>query len=131
MEDVLMYYKEDEIGNFKEEIIEDIRPWGKFRSYPYQNATSIKIITINPNASLSLQIHNLRSEFWVVLDKGLEIRVGKRVWQPDKNEEIFIPKKAQHRMRCIGQEPARIMEIWIGNSDESDIIRIQDDYGRD
>jgi len=116
--------------HFRKNIQEDIRPWGKFRSYPHQQARSIKIITIHPGQSLSLQYHNRRNEFWIVLDKGLEITVGDRIWQPQKNEEIFIPQKVPHRLRCVGQKQARVMEIWIGNSDEEDIVRLEDDYGR-
>jgi len=123
-------HKTNEIEKFKSEINEHIRPWGKFRSFPYQQARSIKIITVNPGASLSLQYHHRRSEFWVVLDTGLEVTVGDKAWRPEKNEELFISRKTPHRLRCIGQEHARIMEIWIGDSDESDIVRIQDDFGR-
>lgn len=122
--------KESEL-DFRKKIEEDIRPWGKFRSYPYKKARSIKIITVNPGQSLSLQYHNRRSEFWIVLDKGLEITVGKRVWQPEENEEIFILQKAPHRLRCVGQKPARVMEIWMGDSDEEDIVRLKDEYGRE
>lgn len=68
--------------DFRTRIIEDIRPWGKFRSYPHRSAGSLKIITVNPGGSLSLQYHNKRSEFWVVIDPGLEIAVGDRTWKP-------------------------------------------------
>ena len=117
--------------NFRNEIKEDIRPWGKFRSFPYEHARSIKIITVNPGGILSLQYHQYRSEFWIVLDEGLEVTVADKVWQPIEGEEIFIPQKAPHRLRCLGQKPARLIEIWIGNSDESDIVRLADDYGRE
>jgi mannose-6-phosphate isomerase-like protein (cupin superfamily) len=120
----------DELTRFKNGIIEDIRPWGKFRSFPHRSAGSIKIISVNPGETLSLQYHKRRSEFWVVLDRGLEVTVGEKVWQPEKNEEIFIPAEAPHRMKCIGDSPSRIMEIWIGDSDESDIVRLEDKYGR-
>ena len=123
-------HKTSSIEKFKKGIQEDIRPWGKFRSFPYEQARSIKIITVNPGASLSLQYHLRRSEFWIVLDKGLEVTVGDKTWQPEKNEELFISRESPHRLRCIGQEQARVMEIWIGDSDESDIVRIEDDYGR-
>ncbi|MGD8534316.1 MAG: phosphomannose isomerase type II C-terminal cupin domain [Candidatus Aminicenantes bacterium] len=122
--------KNKDFENFKKEIKEDIRPWGKFRSFPHKQANSIKIITVNPGAALSLQYHQNRSEFWVVLDKGLEVTAGERIWQPEKNEEIFISRETPHRLRCVGPERARVMEIWIGNSDESDIVRLQDEYGR-
>ncbi len=122
--------KNKDLENFSKEIKEDIRPWGKFRSFPHKRANSIKIITVNPGAALSLQYHQHRSEFWVVLDKGLEVTAGERVWEPKKNEEIFISSKTPHRLRCVGAEKARVMEIWIGDSDESDIVRLEDEYGR-
>jgi mannose-6-phosphate isomerase-like protein (cupin superfamily) len=120
-----------ELARFKDGIVEDIRPWGKFRSFPHRSAGSIKIITVNPGETLSLQYHERRSEFWVVLDRGLEVTVGDNVWQAGKDEEIFIPQRAPHRMKCVGDQPVRIMEIWIGDSDESDIVRLEDKYGRD
>ncbi len=122
--------KNNDLENFRKEIQEDIRPWGKFRSFPHKQAGSIKIITVEPGGILSLQYHRHRGEFWVILDEGLEVTVGDKVWQPEKNEEIFVPRKTPHRLRCIGRENARIMEIWLGHSDESDIVRLQDDYGR-
>lgn len=115
---------------FKRMIREDIRPWGNFRAYPHAQAKSLKIITVNPGAAFSLQYHRRRSEFWVVLDKGLEITLGDVTWQPERGEEVFIPRKIPHRLRCVGAEPARIMEVWIGRSTERDIVRLQDDYGR-
>lgn len=116
--------------DIRAQIQEDIRPWGKFRSYPHRSAGSLKIITVNPGGSLSLQYHNRRSEFWVVLDPGLEITVGEKTWEPLPDEEIFIPAKAPHRLRCTGEKPARIMEIWLGDSSEEDIVRLEDVYGR-
>lgn len=116
--------------NFRKKIKEEIRPWGKFRSFPHEQAKSIKIITVNPGEALSLQYHLHRSEFWVVLDQCLEVRVAERVWNPKKGEEIFIPRKAPHRLRCLGRRPGRVMEIWIGDSDEEDIFRLEDNYGR-
>jgi len=126
----MTYDKTTDIEIFRKAITEEIRPWGKFRSFPYVQAGSIKIITVNPGESLSLQYHKKRSEFWIILDKGLEVTAGDRVWQPKVDEEIFIPRKIPHRVRCIGEKPARIMEIWIGKSRESDIIRLEDTYGR-
>ena len=114
----------------KGSIREDIRPWGKFRVYPHGAASSLKIITVNPGASASLQYHALRDEFWVILDSGIEVTVNDKTWRPEANEEIFIPRGAEHRFRGVGPKPARFMELWIGASSEGDIVRIEDDYGR-
>jgi mannose-6-phosphate isomerase len=116
---------------FRSGIVEDVRPWGKFRRYPHEDAGSIKIITVDPGSRLSLQYHDGRAEFWVVLDAGLEITVGDRVWIAAPNEEIFIPRRAAHRARNVGTASARFMEIWIGRSSESDIVRLSDDYNRE
>jgi len=114
----------------RDKIKEEVRPWGKFRSYPLLSAGSLKIITVSPGQALSLQYHRRRSEFWVVLDAGLEMTLGKRVWRPKRGEEIFIPSRTPHRLRCIGRRPGRVMELWIGRSSEGDIVRLQDDFGR-
>ena len=115
---------------FRDGIVEDVRPWGKFRRYPHAGASSIKIITVRPGGRLSLQYHQGRDEFWVVLDAGLEITVGERVWTAVPDEEIFIPRRTPHRVRNAGALTARFMEIWIGDSAESDIVRLSDDYSR-
>ena len=115
---------------FESRIVEDVRPWGRFRRFPHEDAGSIKIITVEPGGRLSLQYHERRAEFWVVLDAGLETTVGDRVWVAAPNEEITIPRRAPHRVRNVGRTPARFMEIWIGRSEESDIVRLADDYQR-
>jgi len=120
----------EEEKDFRARILEDTRPWGKFRSYPHESAGAIKIITVHPGASLSLQFHRRRAEFWIALDDGLEITVGDRAWRPRRNEEIYIPREAPHRLRCLGPDSARVMEIWLGDSAEDDIVRLADDYGR-
>jgi mannose-6-phosphate isomerase-like protein (cupin superfamily) len=117
-------------SQIRDKIGEEVRPWGKFRSYPPSAAGSLKIITIRPGRAFSLQYHSRRSEFWVVLDGGLELTLGKKVWRPKKGEEIFIPCRTPHRLRCIGRRPGRVMELWIGRSSENDIVRLEDDYGR-
>lgn len=126
-----MSEKKDPGAGYRDGIVEDIRPWGKFRRFPHEDAGSIKIITVEPGGRLSLQYHDGRAEFWVVLDAGLEITVGDRVWLAAPNEEVIIPRRVPHRLRNVGPSPGRVLEIWIGRSAESDIVRLEDDYGRD
>ncbi len=115
---------------YRGKIVEDIRPWGRFRSYPLRSVASVKIITVNPGAANSLQYHTRRKEYWVILDRGLEVTVGARTWRPRPGEEIFVPRRRPHRLRCLGGRPGRVMELWIGKSSETDIVRLTDDYGR-
>lgn len=117
--------------DYRSGIVEAIRPWGRFRRFPHEGVSSIKIITVGPGGRLSLQYHEGRAEFWVVLDPGLEITSGRKVWEAAPGEEIFIPRRTPHRLRNTGVAPARIMELWLGPSSESDIVRLSDDYARD
>ena len=115
---------------FKGAILEDHRPWGTFRRFPHEGVSSIKVITVNPGGILSLQYHNKRDEFWVILDDGLEMTAGDRVWRPAAGEEIWIPKGTKHRARGVGEKPARFFELWVGPSEEDDIVRVEDAYHR-
>jgi len=122
--------KPDPETAFRARVVEDVRPWGKFRRFPHEGASGVKIVTVEPGGRLSLQFHERRDEFWVALDPGLEVTVGERVWTAAPNEEIFIPRRTRHRARNIGAKPARFFEIWIGDSAETDIVRLSDDYDR-
>ncbi len=115
---------------YRGKIVEDIRPWGRFRSYPLRSVASVKIITVNPGAANSLQYHDRRDEYWIILDRGLEVTVGARTWRPRPGEELFVPRRTPHRLRCQGRRPGRVMELWLGKSSEGDIVRLADDYGR-
>jgi len=115
---------------FRAAVAEDVRPWGRFRRFPHEGVSSVKIITVAPGGRLSLQYHRRRSEFWVALDDGLEVTVGDRVWPAASGEEIFIAAGARHRVRNTGTAPARILELWLGPSSEEDIVRVEDDYDR-
>lgn len=115
---------------FSAAISEDHRPWGKFRRFPHEGVSSVKVITVNPGGILSLQYHNKRDEFWVILDEGVEMTVGDRVWRPAAGEEVWIPKGTRHRARGVGEKPARFFELWVGPSEEDDIVRLEDAYRR-
>ena len=115
---------------FRERILEDVRPWGRFRAYPYELGSTVKIITVEPGRALSLQYHRRRAEFWVILDPGLEVTIGEKVLHPEAGAELYIPREALHRLRSVGGLPARVMEIWIGAPDEDDIVRVEDEYQR-
>ena len=115
---------------FKKAITVDHRPWGMFQRFPHESVSSIKIITLDPGGVLSLQYHKNRSEFWLVLDGGLEMTVGERVWRAEAGEHVWVPAGTHHRARCVGAAKARFFELWIGASEEDDIVRIEDAYGR-
>jgi len=113
----------------KLEIYEEKRPWGNFRQYTHNEISTIKIISINPNQSLSLQSHNYRSEFWKVLNGGGYFVIGDHKYEVSVGDEEFVKEGEKHRI-VAGEFGISILEISFGNFDENDIVRYQDKYGR-
>ena len=106
------------------------KPWGKFEQYAHNVPCTVKIITVNPGGTLSLQYHHRRDELWVVLDPGARVEIGDKVLHPEPEEKLFIPRGTVHRLSCDGERPARILEVSFGEFDEDDIVRLEDVYGR-
>ncbi len=111
-------------------IYEETRPWGGFRRYTHNQVSTVKIITVNPGAVLSLQYHRHRDELWVALDPGLRATLDDKVWEPKPYEEILVRRGTKHRMAGVGKKAARWLEISFGEFDENDIVRLEDHYGR-
>ena len=100
---------------------------------------SPKILIINPNSKLSWQYHHRRAEIWRVY-KGC-VGVSRSMDNNEKPMQILREKqqiklKQGERHRLIGLDNfAVVSEIWQhidpdNSSDENDIVRISDEYGR-
>lgn len=100
---------------------------------------SPKILIVAPAKRLSWQYHHRRSEIWKVIYGPVGVMTSESDKEGEKKilqtGEIIELKKGE-RHRLIGlQDWGVIAEIWRhtdpGNpSDEDDIIRVQDDFGR-
>ena len=100
---------------------------------------SPKILIVKPNARLSWQYHNRRAEIWQVY-KGtagiIRSDSDEENEMKEYNEGDQIILKQGERHRLIGlNETSVVAEIWQHTdathpSDEDDIIRVQDDFGR-
>ena len=110
-------------------FVED-RPWGQFQQFTLNERTTVKIITIEPNARLSLQRHGFRAEFWQILDGEIDVTVNDRTWSAQHGEQVWVPEGAVHRMGNSGSQPGRVLEVGYGTFREDDIVRLADDYDR-
>lgn len=106
------------------------KPWGRFEQYTHNLPCTVKIITVAPGGILSRQYHHQRDELWVVLDPGARVELGEDVFRPEPEEKLFIPRQTVHRLSATGDDPVRVLEISFGEFDESDIVRLEDIYGR-
>ena len=100
---------------------------------------SPKILVVSPSKRLSWQYHHRRAEIWRVV-RG---EVGVVTSASDDENELktlkegeFIKLAQGERHRLIGLgEYGVVAEIWqhtdkVNPSDENDIVRLQDDFGR-
>lgn len=110
-------------------IYSESRPWGRFEKFHENKPCTVKLIYVNANSRLSLQYHEKRSEFWKVVKGTAMVELDGRTAILTEGETISIPKKAKHRVGALDSECV-ILEIAYGKFNESDIVRIEDDYNR-
>jgi mannose-6-phosphate isomerase-like protein (cupin superfamily) len=115
---------------FPEEDFEQLKKFGKL---------SPKILMVAPKKRLSWQYHHRRAEIWRCIEG--EVAVATSLTDTESQQHILKPGdqiKLQQgeRHRLIGLDDWGIVaEIWLHTdathpSDEDDIVRLQDDFGR-
>lgn len=113
----------------KPNIFQIERPWGNFRQFTKDDKSTIKILTIKPNETLSLQSHNHRSEFWHIISGSGIIEIGEIKKDTIIGDEYEIEIGEKHRLGA-GRDGIQVLEIAIGDFNEGDIIHYEDKYGR-
>jgi mannose-6-phosphate isomerase-like protein (cupin superfamily) len=108
---------------------EVVRPWGSFRQFTKDASSTVKIITVKPNETLSLQSHERRSEFEHVISGAGFLRIGDEMHEVKAGDEYEVPVGVKHQMSA-GPEGLQFLEISSGAFDEEDITRFEDKYGR-
>lgn len=107
------------------------RPWGWYDRIDDGDRFQVKRIMVKPGASLSLQLHHHRAEHWVVVRGTAKVTRGEDVFLVSENESTFIPLGTVHRLENPGKLPLEMIEIQSGPYlNEDDIVRFQDNYGR-
>lgn len=104
-------------------------PWGNFEQFSLNTQSTVKILTVNPNARLSYQSHKKREEFWKCIKNSVSVVIDGKDNILNEGDEIFIPKGAMHRLIGLDKE-GKVLEVSFGDFDENDIVRYEDDYGR-
>jgi mannose-1-phosphate guanylyltransferase / mannose-6-phosphate isomerase len=108
------------------------RPWGWYDTIDVGERFKVKRIQVNPGASLSLQRHIYRAEHWVVVKGIAKIDCGNQSKLLKENESTYVPVGEVHRLSNQGSLPLELIEVQSGEYlAEDDIIRLDDQYGRD
>ena len=109
----------------------EVRPWGTFEVLCKNEKFVIKKLVVFPGKRTSLQYHNHREEYWIILDGSGRIVKGDEVLGVKKGDFVKIEKREKHRIENNGSNDLVILEVWVGDVlDENDIVRLEDDYGR-
>ncbi len=91
----------------------------------------VKRIEVNPEASLSLQMHHHRAEHWVVVKGTANVEIDSKSLILGENQSIYIPLGSNHRLIKPGRIPLVLIEVQTGAYlSEDDIVRFDDIYGR-
>jgi len=107
------------------------RPWGSYDSIDNAERFQVKHITVNPGASLSLQMHHHRAEHWTVVRGTAKVTCGDKVSLLTENQSTYIPVGTSHRLENPGKIPLELIEVQSGSYlGEDDIVRFEDNYGR-
>lgn len=139
---------------------DDQRPWGGFyvideadapkfvsHYFPDENIDELKItkkispkiLLVAPQARLSWQYHHRRAEIWKCIQGPVAVATSYDDEEKEQHllqSEDIIRLKQGQRHRLIGLDKWGIIaEIWQHTnanepSNEDDIVRVQDDYGR-
>lgn len=136
------------------------RPWGGFyvidesqadafarHFFPEENPGSLKIagrlspkmLMVAPGKRLSWQYHERRAEIWKCVEGDVAVATSDTNTESKRHtlkagDTIKLKKGKRHRLIGLGNWGV-VAEIWQHTdaahpSDESDIIRLQDDFGR-
>ena len=108
------------------------RPWGFYKTTVLNDYYQSKVISVKPMQRLSLQSHKHREEHWIIVHGNGEVQIDDSVVSVTCGSAVFIPKGAKHRLINTDKSESLIVnEIQIGDYlGEDDIIRFEDDYGR-
>lgn len=107
------------------------KPWGTYETILLGKNYQVKRIIVAPKQQLSLQSHNHRSEHWIIVDGEGVVTLNEDKIILKKDDKVYIPVKAKHRMSNLTYKEVIFIEVQNGDYlGEDDIVRYQDDYGR-
>lgn len=108
------------------------KPWGYYVDLDEDrdDGWKCKRLEVNPNARLSYQRHNNRSEVWVMVSGYADVTLDHGgTARLNQGDRLHIKPNHWHRL-AAGPEGCTVIEVQMGQCDEDDIQRMEDDYGR-
>jgi mannose-6-phosphate isomerase-like protein (cupin superfamily) len=116
------------------------KPWGYERIWSALHGISGKILYIKAGHRNSLKHNTLKDECLFVLEGNIEVEYGSEhslvdpVMHPfihtrlEHGETLNIQSNCPYRIKALTD--AQVIEIGTGYNNGSEVVRIEDDYGR-
>jgi mannose-6-phosphate isomerase len=110
----------------------DERPWGNFTVLDESEGYKVKRIEVLAGKRLSYQKHARRAEHWFIVSGTAKITLDGAEIIKGAGEAVDIAVGTAHRVENPGAELLVFIEVQRGDYlGEDDIVRFEDDFGRE
>jgi mannose-6-phosphate isomerase len=111
----------------------DKRPWGNFTVLDETAFDhKVKRIVVDPHKRLSYQQHSKRAEHWFIVSGTAIVTLDGVEHEVSEGESIDIKLGQAHRCENRTNQPVVFIEVQHGSYfGEDDIVRLEDDFGRE
>lgn len=108
------------------------RPWGSWHVLHEGPGYKVKRIVVAPGQRLSYQTHARRAEHWSIVRGIATVTIDGKTLEVPFGGELDVPVGVAHRIANLHDEVLEVIEVQRGDYlGEDDIVRLDDDYGRD
>ena len=107
------------------------RPWGSFENLLDEDYCKVKRIIVKPEQRFSYQYHHERSVHWFIVQGEAIVTLDDTEYEYHIGDVVAIPVGTKHRVENKFDKDLIFIETQTGTYfGEDDIVRIEDDYGR-
>ncbi len=110
--------------------MKEITPWGFYEVLYDGFGHKVKRLVVKSGHRLSLQYHRMREEHWVVVQGAGVVTNGAETLFVLPGDTVTIEKEMKHRAANVGFLDLELVEVQMGRCIEQDVVRFEDDYGR-
>lgn len=107
------------------------RPWGSYQVLHTTASAQVKEIKVKAGSRLSYQTHQKRAEHWFIVQGPAVVTVDGVDSTLESGASIDIAVGVAHRMAAPTSNDVIFIEVQTGSYfGEDDIVRLEDDFGR-
>lgn len=92
----------------------EYRPWGQHRLLVEGSGFQVREVKVMPHAQMREQVHQHRSEHWVVVQGQAQVKSDDVLKTIGQNESFYVPKGARHQISNASGDVLVFIEIQVG-----------------